>query len=300
MICAWHGKLETVPVMARDAWPQSLGTRARDAAGWLCVGLADALSQLPVSRGWELFLGVPFPPGAVQGPDAVIRAGRYLLVLEFVAASEPSRAHLDRLMAIARTLRGAHPASSSLSAVPVLLLTESEMRPVLHDGVCVGSPAKLYGLFKMLGLDTTQPAPEPAGWLAGEPVALAGDPALERDKAAWAAELLAGHLPSARFVATLARDQGLDLYVTREAAVAAEYVAVRAGGRGDAARAFPVLNWEADMLWAGDSWQAEPGVLAGYEARLRQAGDGLVVVVPADGRFSPTFDALASAGMTPL
>ncbi|MBM3269552.1 MAG: hypothetical protein FJZ01_18130 [Candidatus Sericytochromatia bacterium] len=286
MTGSWHGTFDALAASPYDLPP---------GAPWLGAGLESAMAQLPVCRGWEIFLGVRLPPGGGRGPVAIIQAGRYLLVLACASASQPSQAHLDRVLAMVRDVRRFHPGARGLNAVPVLILTESDMRPVLHDGIFVGSPGKLYGLFKMLGLENTAPAAEPAAWLSESPAA-ASEVDLANDMAAWAAELLAGHLPSARFLATLARDQGLAMYLTRDPQVAAAYLDTRYEGNPPPS-GVAVVGWEADLLWTGAAWEPGPSeTLEAYRERLGQGGDGLLIVVPPDERFDATFAALAAAG----
>jgi hypothetical protein len=212
----------------------------------------------------------------------------------------------------------------------VLVLTGTDMRPVLLEGVCVTSPVKLHGLFKMLGLEDSPPAAEPGAWLspdadghavAGRPVAgqvpigLAGaglpvagapaagqaDGAFSRDLVAWAAEVLDGHFPSANLIATLARDEGLDAYLTRDRQAAADYVAARFDGTGAAEARFPVVEWGVDLTWDGERWTAAPGdPRLTYRSRLGRGLDGLIVVVPPVPALDTTFGALSASGLAIL
>lgn len=305
MTSGWHGTLDAFMGTTEGTTEAEWLSRA----AWLRGGLPDALAQIPLSRGWEVFLDLAVPAGRGPGPDAVIRAGNYLLVLVRVAASQPSQALLDRAMACSRELRRQHPEARKLSALPVLVLTETDMRPILHEGVCVTSAGKLYGLFKMLGLEATRPAADPGSWLGA--AATAAEGGFARDLEAWTAEVLEGHFPSASLIATMARDEGLDAYLTRNHEAAAAYVKARFDRAAGAASGFPVVEWGLDLVWDGQRWSggtspAEPQTgsvsdsLSSYRSHLMCGRDGLIVVVPPVAPLDPTYGVLASSGLVLL
>ena len=297
------------PLLTVQAW--------RDRFSVLRGGLPEALSRLPQTKDWEVFFQIDSRPECGRGPDAVIRAGDYLIVLAFAAASQPAQAHLDRIMACARDLRRHHPASRSLSAVPVLVLMATNLRPVLHDGVCVMDPGKFHGLFLMLGLGTTNPAPDAAGWLATGTTTHNPSRHAGPDFETWATRVLAGQLTSARQLGAQTRDQGFDLYLTRSQEAAAAYVCARYDGHDDVDLDFPVVNWTGDLIWDGERWVSGPSARTGlpanaehgpdeadlfdsYRAQMTRGRDRMSVVVPGIPSLDSTYEALASAGLMPL
>jgi hypothetical protein len=286
MTAAWDGTIE-----ALCAWPEAdLADRSRFLHAFR-AGLVEALAQVPASRSWPLRLSGPPSNGRTQ-PDALIFAGRFLLALTFREAELPVQAHLDLVMAQARDLRRRQRSTQALTAIPVLALTRAVIRPVLYDGVCVVSPDKLPGLFKMFGLESAKPLAdlEPA-FADGQ-----DEVVFEVEVDAWTDHLLAGRFADAKLLANHLRDEGFDLYLTWDAAACGEYLAERYGV--PSLPGFPVLEWTEGLVWDGQSWTGPDA--EEFRKTLCGSRDGVIALVKPTPPFDATYKALAAAGAVPL
>lgn len=127
--------------------------------------LRRALAASADCAGWGLVLEYELPFEGGRRPDAVILAGKRVIVVEFKEKSTATPADVDQVRAYARDIAEYHSASRGLAVESVLVLTGKTSADQRVESVHIVSPGTLTDCFNSL----TAPEPQLAlvDWLSG-------------------------------------------------------------------------------------------------------------------------------------
>lgn len=116
---------------------------------WLQRECQELTLQDPGAREYTAILEYELPRDS-RRPDVIVLERGSVVVLEIKGYFHASQAAVDQAFGYARDLAAYHAACAGRSVIPVLLIRDSQCRPLLRDGVYVTSHQHLDGLLAQL------------------------------------------------------------------------------------------------------------------------------------------------------